>query len=434
VVGWEAVGVVRADASSTRMQRNTAVLLFGQAGRLAIQGGYFVLVARELGSSDFGAAAALLALVALLLPFSGLGSPLLIIRNVAQERGEAALQWSNSVVLVVLSGTVLSGLLLLLSSWIAPDGVPARVVAAVAVADLVLGQLVDAARSVFHAKERMVPSAGFPVILQAGRLAAFVLLMVGPWSVTLTTWTMSYLLASLPVAGALAVATTCHVGWCRPQLREFGREWKTGMLFTVGMSTTTMYNDADKVLLAKLSTLEATGIYSAAYRIVDMSYVPVRALLGAALPAMWRAGMDGLLPLLDVVKARLLRPVTAYCLLGTAAMLVGADLMPLIFGASYQEAVPALRALSFLLILKGCHYVAADMLTCAGYQGVRTVVQICVAILNVALCLWLIPAHGWQGAVAASLASDGALALALIAILLIRLRSVQNQLPRARAD
>jgi O-antigen/teichoic acid export membrane protein len=211
-------------------------------------------------------------------------------------------------------------------------------------------------------------------------------------------------------------------------MRDFTREWRMGTLFMVGMSSTTVYNDVDKALLARLSTFEATGIYSAAYRIVDMSYAPVRSLLGAASPAMWRAGPQGLLPVLDVVRARLLRPTAAYCVVGTVAMFVGAGLVPLVFGEAYRQSVPALRALSFLLLIKGCHYVVGDTLTCAGHQGARTVVQIAIAVGNAVLCFMLIPRFSWQGAVVASLLSDGLLAVGLLAVLGAELRRERSPL------
>ena len=61
------------------------------------------------------------------------------------------------------------------------------------------------------------------------------------------------------------------------------------------------------------------------------------------------------------------------------------------------------------------HYFLADSLTGAGYQRMRMIVQISVAIFNVGLNLWLIPAYSWRGAAWSSLASDGALVLAMYA-------------------
>ncbi|MFG2056722.1 lipopolysaccharide biosynthesis protein [Micromonospora sp. NPDC048930] len=412
----------------SRMRRHTAVLLAGQVGRVALQGLYFVLLARTLGAADYGASAAVLALVSMLLPFSSLGTILLLVRNVSQKPGSAPVQWTNCVTLVLISGTTLAVLLTAAGQWVAPAATSLVAIGAVGFADLVLARVTEAAGAVFHAQERMNRSALVPVILQAARLLGLTVLILGPWAVTLTSWAISYYVSTGFVCVALVVLVFNDVGWSPPNLALYRQEWWTGVLFSIGMSSTTVYNDVDKAMLGRLSTLQATGIYSAAYRVVDMSYAPVRSLLGAASPAMWRAGATGsVTAVTEVARARLIRPAVAYCVLGTVVMFSGADLLPAILGASFAESVPALRALSFLLIIKGCHYVIGDTLTCAGAQGARTVVQVAVAILNVGLCFALIPTYGWHGAVVVSLICDGLLAVTLGAILVHRLRRERKQ-------
>jgi O-antigen/teichoic acid export membrane protein len=66
-----------------------------------------------------------------------------------------------------------------------------------------------------------------------------------------------------------------------------------------------------------------------------------------------------------------------------------------------------------LPILKAIHYFGADALTGAGYQGLRTILLVAVALVNVVLNLWLIPLYSWRGAAVASLLSDGLFGLAI---------------------
>lgn len=405
------------------MRRNTVVLLAGQIGRIVLQGLYFVLLARTLGASDYGATSAVLALVSILLPFSSLGWVLLLVRSVSQTPASAPVQWANCLTLILISGTLLTTLLTAAGHWVTPAAASLVAVAAVGLADLVFARVIEAGGAVFHAQERMNHSALFPVILQAARLIGLIVLIKGPWGFTLTSWAASYFLSTAWICFLLAILVFKDVGWSRPRLALYRQEWRTGALFSIGMSSTTIYNDIDKALLGRLSTLEATGIYSAAYRIVDMSYAPIRSLLGAASPAMWRAGATGsVAAVTQVAAARLVRPAVAYCLIGTSVMFGGADLLPIVLGESFASSVPALRALSFLLIVKGCHYVIGDTLTCAGEQGARTIVQVAIAILNIGLCFALIPTHSWQGAIVASLICDGLLAIALGAVLIRKLR------------
>ena len=69
--------------------------------------------------------------------------------------------------------------------------------------------------------------------------------------------------------------------------------------------------------------------------------------------------------------------------------------------------------MALLPLLKTMHYFAADSLTGAGHQGLRTLVQVLVALFNVVVNLWVIPAYSWRGAAWSSLASDGLLGASL---------------------
>ena len=92
---------------------------------------------------------------------------------------------------------------------------------------------------------------------------------------------------------------------------------------------------------------------------------------------------------------------------------MAAPLVPRVLGAEYARTTEALRWLALLPLLKTMHYFAADSLTGAGFQGVRTVAQVLVAMFNVLVNLWIIPAYSWRGAAWSSLASDGLLAASL---------------------
>jgi O-antigen/teichoic acid export membrane protein len=91
------------------------------------------------------------------------------------------------------------------------------------------------------------------------------------------------------------------------------------------------------------------------------------------------------------------------------AILLFAGIVPLILGPEYVFTAEALRWLALLPVLKVMHYFLSDSLTGAGYQGVRTCVQAGVALFNVLINLWIIPAYSWRGAAWSSIASDALL-------------------------
>ena len=90
--------------------RDTIHLSIGQGFRLVIQAAYFVLIARSLGPDAYGAFVTVVAMAALLGPFSGLGTANLFIKNVRSSKREAAICWGNGILLTVFSGSLLSAL------------------------------------------------------------------------------------------------------------------------------------------------------------------------------------------------------------------------------------------------------------------------------------------------------------------------------------
>jgi O-antigen/teichoic acid export membrane protein len=91
-------------------------------------------------------------------------------------------------------------------------------------------------------------------------------------------------------------------------------------------------------------------------------------------------------------------------------MALCAGLLPHILGRSFAESVSALRWLCLLPLIRSLHYAAGMIITSSVSQWYRTAQQVAVAVLNLSLNLILIPRYSWQGAAAASLLSDGALA------------------------
>jgi O-antigen/teichoic acid export membrane protein len=90
--------------------------------------------------------------------------------------------------------------------------------------------------------------------------------------------------------------------------------------------------------------------------------------------------------------------------------------------------VEALRWLSVLPILKALHYFFTNALTGAGYQALRARIQAGVAVFNVLINLWLIPAYSWRGAAWSSIASDGLLACGSGVAAFVLSRQAQNVL------
>jgi len=75
--------------------------------------------------------------------------------------------------------------------------------------------------------------------------------------------------------------------------------------------------------------------------------------------------------------------------------------------------------------LKVVHTFLSDALSGAGNQGLRSLIQLGVAVFNVLINLWMIPAYSWRGAAWSSIASDALLACGIGAAVMVLSRRAQ---------
>jgi O-antigen/teichoic acid export membrane protein len=231
----------------------------------------------------------------------------------------------------------------------------------------------------------------------------------------------SYVVSSILLSGAIVWTIFHRLGGFRADLYTFAAQWREGLLFAVSASSQNVYNDIDKTMLARLDTLAAAGIYAAAYRILDFAFVPMRAALAAAYPRFFKSGANGLGSALRFSK-KIALPGIAYAVVVAGVLLLGSTAIPVVLGAEYSQSVGAVQMLAALPLLRWTHYLAADSLTGAGFQGARTACQIAVAMINIGLNFWLITDYSWTGAVLSTLISDGLLAVMLWGVVAAAIR------------
>lgn len=402
------------------LARDTMHLSIGQGLKLGIQAAYFVLIARSLGLSAYGAFVAVVALAAVFAPFSGMGAPNLFIKNVRSGKREAALCWGNGLLLVTLSGTAMTflltaanSLLHLRNSWL--------VVFLVCVSDLVFMKITELAGFGLAATDRMKDGPLQTAVISLLRLLGIVVLVLTLHTVTLGQWVWAYLITS--ILGAIYSIYRSTLFWGAPkfELSSLREDIVEGIFFSISTSATSIYNDVDKIMLGRLSDFVSNGIYSAAYRIIDVSMTPVRSLIAAAYAPFFKIGVGGVRATYPYAR-KLMYKSSMY----GAAIFVGlwifAPFLPTILGKQYVAAVPALRWLALIPFLRCFHAFLADSLSGAGFQRTRTAIQVLVGLLNIGLNFVILPRYSWRGAAWTSLGCDATLVIVfwLTTIYLVR--------------
>jgi O-antigen/teichoic acid export membrane protein len=232
----------------------------------------------------------------------------------------------------------------------------------------------------------------------------------------LIAWGKLYLLSSAVAAIYSLVVVSKLVGWPSFNLRSFRGQLKEGFYFAVSQSSLTLHNDIDKTMLVRLAGLEATGIYGAAYRIGDVAFAPVSALVYASLARFFRRGQAGISEAIRLAK-RLMAYSTAYGAIAALGLYLAAPVLPKVIGHDFAKSVVALRWLCPIVLIRAIHYFLANALSGSGYQGSRTLAQLAVVGVNIVVNLCLIPRYSWRGAAWSSLLCDSLLVFALLVVI-----------------
>src|SRR5581483_6178976 len=391
------------------LARNAGWMLVGQGASVLLQAAYFILLARLLGVTEYGIFAGAFAFSAIAAPYSSLGSGLLFVRYVSSKAENFAAYWGHILLSTFMVGCILAlALYLIAPHFLNPAS--ASVVLMVALGNCVFTQLLIGMSQVFQAFEQLRMTAMLTLLVNLLRVLAVGAMAIMLRHATASQWAMASLVVSVlaPIVGFAIITRRFRLPKFAPSL--FRLRTAEGIGFSFAGSTQSVYNDIDKTLLSHYGMNVANGIYTMAYRIVDLATIPITALDAAALPRYFRLSSEGF----AAVKRLAGKLATRAMLIGfiaAASMFIAAPILPRIVGPTFGPAVQALRWLCLLPALRGIHQLTGSAITGLGYQRYRTAAQFFVAMLNLGLNVWLIPAYGWVGAAWASLATDGTLML-----------------------
>jgi len=396
-----------ARARKSVLVRNAGWLFAGQGLSFVVQAFYFVVLARLLGTTQYGLLAGAIALVGIVSQYSSLGSGLLFLRYVSADNSNLRLYWGNVLMSVFLLGGLLVVGLSLGGRWLV-GAATMPLLLPIAIGDCLFQQLTSCAGQVFQTFEKMKFSAALTLLSSVSRCILAIGLLVFLGRASAWQWALcSLAVTSMSACVAVAIVTRFFgLPSFSPSLliRRAGE----GFVFAVSGSTTAVYNDIDKVVLSHFGMNQANGIYSMAYRAVNIGSMPIQSIVGAAFPRFFREGVKGIAALVPMARA-LLRRTLVLGILVSAGMFLCAPIIPHLIGRSYAESVSALRWLCLIPFFRCFHLSAGDAIAGAGHQKFRLISQSIAAIGNLLLNLYLVPRYSWHGAAWASLATDGSL-------------------------
>jgi O-antigen/teichoic acid export membrane protein len=394
---------------SNSLARNASWMFFGRGLSIGFQALYFILLARLLGSTEYGIYAGVVAMVGIVSIYAPLGSGLTLLRHISPDHSKFAPYWGNALVTVLTLGSLFVGFLI----WVVPllaHSYSWRLVLCVAIGDCLCGQLTDVASRVFMAFEKLRITASLILLTNLLRMVLAGLMLWRLHHATAQQWVIAIVVVSF-IGCCLAVTlVTRYYGKPSLSLRLLRQRTGEGFVYALSSSSAGIYNSFDKAMLGHYGMNAANGIYSMAYRVIDLCMIPIDSIHNAAFPRFFQKGVGGVQSTRAYAR-RILRITAPIGLLLGACLFLAAPVVPHVVGKSFEGSVAALRWLCLLPVLRSLHYSAGDALTGAGHQNLRLGSQVAVAAFNFGVNLYLIPQYGWLGAAWSSLASDGLLAV-----------------------
>ncbi|MEJ1089345.1 oligosaccharide flippase family protein [Microbacterium sp. Mu-80] len=391
-----------------RLPRGAGWMTYSYVAGFALQGAYFVLLARALGAAEYGVFVGALSLVTVFASVAGLGSGNVLVLNTARDRERYRIQLGTALVYVSASFLPLLAITLLAAQLLAPNVITALL--PLLISELLFTRVYDVGLQSFQSHDQLKGVAHLNVTTALLRVLLCGLFL---WFGLEGAETWSWFYAAATVLIALAILAVCFARFGTPRLEResITTTWRLGVFFALGMSSRILLNDSDKFVLAGSGRTAEAGQYGAAHRLVNMAFAPLQAITYSLNTHLFRAGVHGYDAVWRILRRVL--PISAgYVLVAGLALWLLAPLAVSILGSDYASVGQMLPVLAVLLVGQAGAYFFGDALMGLGRQGVRSVLQASVGVGVLILNLLLTPTYGWLAA--ASIAIGASLLLAAL--------------------
>ncbi|MEA3249110.1 MAG: flippase [Patescibacteria group bacterium] len=389
--------------------KNSFWLLSSEAVGRGIKFALLVYAARVLGSSGFGVFSFAFAFVTLFVLLADLGVGSIVTRDFARDPDKEK-QFSGIFTLKLLLAAA-AFLVVLVSSFFATADPQVRHIIWLLTGFVLMNNVTDVMFAVFRARQRMRAEALAKVgqvITVSGLGFIMLYLLPSPFSLSVAYFIGGIVMLVIFLSVFAVFLRPVSFSWDPALWKQVLREsWPLGFVaLFVGI-----YNSIDSVMLGFLGLFDQVGWYNAAYRVINLSIVPMVILsqaFYAPLSAAYGKSVQSL--------GRVLRDY--FCLgfllalpVAAGGIMVAGQLIEFVYGQEFLPAATAFRILLisvfFILLMSPLSHV----LIVIGKQRLNFFVTMFGALFNIIINLYFIPRYGMNGAAFTTALTVGLLAV-----------------------
>ncbi len=402
---------------NTAAARNAVALVLSRVYVAALGWAGSVVVARALGSEEWGQYSFVFGLLGLMAVVTDLGVGRVILGQLMQDRDDtpdvAASYLALRVVLGLVGYLLAVGIVLL-------GGYPDEVVAATAVAGVVvvLATPGHALTVLLQSRLRLTVSAVAESIAQTAQLAATVFAAL--FAPLLLVFLLPAVLKEL--VQLLLKLRAVRRGAAGPPPSRVVQAWRwRGLLadavpVTIGLGLFTLMSRVDVLVLSKLDTFESIGQYSIGLRFADGLGLVAWALIAPTLTLLVGAWPHDV----DYFRDRVRHSIGVVISVASVAVVgfwQAADpVIVLLYGPQFSTATDAARLLVLGSAIAMLTLLGLNLLMAMGRHRVYPVVGVLGLVLTIGLNLLLVPIASFEGAAVAGLVTDVLLCAVLWAV------------------
>lgn len=389
-----------------QIARGTLIKSVGEIVAKVASVAFYVVIARELGDTNFGNFVFALSLSSVLFTISAFGTDGLVTREVARDESRAGHLLADVMSLKLLSG---AGLLLVMAGIVVVQGYSQEAAAAILLVGLGVGleTVTKTVYAIFQARMQMHYEAA-AMIIERMAVAVFgiVAVLLGANLVVVAAIFAAGSLVGLALALFWLYRGGNWPGWSSDRSRWMAVV-KEGI--PIGLIIV-LYATLMKVDIALLSFLNGgdnteVGHYGAAYRLIEATMFISWAFGAALYPWLSRHDSSSGVPLSTAYGLGLKVLIAMLLPIALVFGIYASPIIHLVYGADYGDAVLPLQLLAAMTVLYGINSMVVLLMISRDRPGDFTRSAVIVIIQNLAFNFILIPRYGANGAAANAILS-----------------------------
>lgn len=420
----------RTDGSGRAAARNSVAIVIGRLLVAALGWAGSVLIARKLSPDDWGQFSFVFGLLGLLSVITDLGVGRVVLTRLMDSDPKEVSRLASSFIALRMTLGLIGYLVAL--GYVTVMGYPGSVIRATAIAGLVvvIATPSHALSVMFQSRLRLTLVAVAEVVAQVVQLGLTVAAAL--FAPVLLVFVLPAVANELVALGIKIVGVHRGHGGPRPARALHLHLWRSMLIeavpLTIGAAFVTVLTKLDVLILSRLDTFDAVGLYSVGYKFADVLVVVGLAVTMPVTTLLIRAWPDD--P--ETFRRRVREAALALALLAgmaTASFWPGAQpVLTLLYGERFGAAAPSAQ----LLVAGGSVAMLSALgfmvLVSAGRQRVYPWLGLVGLATNIGLNFLLIPSMSYYGAAIATIITEGLLTV-LVWIVVLKSIPVHGLVP-----